>query len=300
MEDKIGIYFKILAIFFTLFFLARPLFYLFEAIKDMFTGDNQRRHNLDELISQKKNLLSDSFKTTGTPKGHFKNISMTLEERYSRIYAKKNDPQIKKMLDIIRSLQWGGGGVVDEIEESLMKQHRHRPKSSQVIESIRNVLYGRYAEMATNKDNPPTFPQIQQAVHCLILANDNKLEWDIETCYVQKGLESLLDKKRRPILLLMADKKEFLNSWRTHAQFFQVIEPVANLDKDDKNKAEKILGLAGNYDLAQLKAAYKKAAKKKHPDLLAGIKVELKDKKKAEENFANLKKAYDLLLKKLS
>ena len=299
MEIKAGIIVKTLLIFFALFFFAKPLFYLLETIKDMITGANKRGHDLDSLISQKKTFLSGTYETK-PPHKKSSNSSKTLEERYSLLYAKKNDPEVKKMLDLIRGLQWGGEGVIDEIGVSFMKKHGYRPKLSQIVELTRSVLYGKYASSVVNTDRPPLFSQVGKAVHCLILANDDKLGWGIKGLHVRKGLDVLLDTKRKPILSLLIDEKGFLNAWRNHARYFQIMEPIPALKTEDKGEAEKILGLARDYNLAQLKDAYKQAAKKKHPDLLSGMKIGSSDKKKAEENFVNLKKAYDLLLEKLS
>ena len=272
-------------------FLAKPLASLCQILKDSLVGNRNKNHDLDVLISRQKALLSKDL-----PK---QNPTSTLEGRYEALYSRKPSEDLKHMVDLIKCLQWGAGGtggIIHKMESDFFKKYKYKPHKNHLMDQIRFVLQGKYAKNAVERELP-SFSIIQKAVNQLIVVLDGKAGLDIEKKYLQKGLDHLLEETKTPVFRLMQNEKKFLEDWHSHARIFSVLSPIPSVKTE--NEAYGIFGLNQKSSLAQLKSAYKKMAKKKHPDRL-GSRLLKSHKKRAEENFANLQKAYELLIKKLS
>ncbi|MCY4524631.1 MAG: hypothetical protein OXB84_07835, partial [Halobacteriovoraceae bacterium] len=209
MDFKINIIVKALVIFFLLFFFSKPLYHLWELFKEIIMGKNRGGHDLEAMIAQKKAGLSINRGSSDMANlKRSKNPSDSWETKYTLLYEKNKDSEIEKMLDLIRGLQWGSEGIIDEIGKSFFKKYGRDLTSSRIVGVTREILYGKFVEMAIKSRDIPTFSQVREIIHLFLLAYDDKLGWDVRMDHAQKGLATLLDKKRSPVLLLMKNKKE--------------------------------------------------------------------------------------------
>ena len=277
MDSKSDLIIKAITAIVVFLFLAKPLASLCQILKDSIVGNRNRNHDLDALISRQKAVLSQDLPKQ-TPSS-----TSTLEGRYGALYSQRPSDDVKHMVDLIRCLQWGEGGtggIIHKMESDFFKQYKYKPSKKSLMDQIRFVLQGKYAKSVVERELP-LFSIIQKTVNQLIVVLDGKAGWDIEKKHLQKGLDFLLEEKKTPVFRLMQNEKKFLTDWHLQSRIFSVLSPVPVVDSE--NEAYRIFGLNQKSSLAQLKSAYKKMAKKKHPDRLGGRLLKSHKKKSRGE-----------------
>ena len=145
----------------------------------------------------------------------------------------------------------------------------------------------------------PLFSEVKKLTHLLLMGQNQKGPWSVNSSDIQKGLIMLL-KGHKESIFEQIKKREgeetFTKDWKDYAQMAQILAPIPSLNSpDDRPKALALFGLTEKSTKKHLKKRYQQLAKRKHPDLLSGKKASEAHRKQANENFANLKKAYDLL-----
>jgi hypothetical protein len=104
-------------------------------------------------------------------------------------------------------------------------------------------------------------------------------------------LKALLSQNELSISTIILQVKEIIS-------FFKILEPLPPLKgKKDKEGALKVLGLNPGSSKEQIKKQYKSLAKLKHPDRLKAKGISEEFDQKATENFTQIQKAYDILMK---
>lgn len=105
-------------------------------------------------------------------------------------------------------------------------------------------------------------------------------------------------------LLKSRDNKFFLNrseliyELTQEAGFYQSLNPLPEINhKSDIKLAYQILGVSSNDSQDQIKKAYKKLAKERHPDTMKSKGIDSQYESLLTENFSKLQIAYDIIKK---
>ncbi|MCP4915244.1 MAG: DnaJ domain-containing protein [Oligoflexia bacterium] len=105
-------------------------------------------------------------------------------------------------------------------------------------------------------------------------------------------------------LLKSRDNKFFLNrselifEFTEEAGFYQSLNPLPEINhKSDIKLAYQILGVSSNDSQDQIKKAYKRLAKERHPDTMKSKGIDSQYEALLTENFSKLQIAYDIIKK---
>jgi hypothetical protein len=142
------------------------------------------------------------------------------------------------------------------------------------------------------------------ALASALISSNEKL---FATVLSPKGLKGTTPGKKQELFnanLMTADSKHFLtvemlfSRIKKYAELIAPLRPLPSLKgKSDVDGAFKVMGLSPKASTDEIKSSYKKLASQLHPDRISGLKLGNEIEKVANENFATLQQAYDILKK---
>tara|TARA_Y100000780_G_scaffold229574_1_gene249552 strand:- start:59945 stop:60955 length:1011 start_codon:yes stop_codon:yes gene_type:complete len=321
-----------------------------EYFQSLLFGSKKKRNSdidFDHLIEQKKAYLRGDVTTDPLKKGSSQNQSHStytqkLHQEFNKLSAlkKKNDAQskrseeLKELLQIIDSFQWGESKTLNQIAKNLSTKIGHRLEAAQVTQAFKELMK---REILIGKNNSvlglkATTSMIETYLYLKVLYSEKELQsqkaraWGVSALNLKKALflytkklkseersDDLANVLKKQTISLPSTQDTFILSallkrsglslavitkeLKDIIELFKILEPLPPLkNKKDRETALKILGLPSSCNEAQIKKQYKTLAKLKHPDRLRGKGIPAEFDKIATENFTQIKKAYDILM----
>jgi len=237
------------------------------------------------------------------------------------------------LLQIMDSFQWGESKVLTQMGKELSAKINFRIEDSQLVKAFkelmkREILIGKSGkvlglkQMAVKLD---VYLYLYYLFHSPDFQESRTKAWSISSKYLKKSLflyakklkstersNDLATVLKTDQVALPCESDTFIikallareglslsiitKELRDTIELFKILEPLPPLkNKNDRQGALKILGLAPDSDQAHIKKQYKALAKLKHPDRLRGKGIPQEFDRIATENFTQIQRAYDIL-----
>ena len=297
---------------------------------------------------QKKAILTgghreEQLKQQGGSKNRKNQTEETIQKKYLRLSSEKEKnkqqkqefEELKKIIKILDSLQWGETPEIEQVTKKLSQNYGHSFDNTQGKLNFKFLL--EYNAFLTDQNDWCGITKTLETISIFTLLKEltisNELRsilakrWQMESISLEKALiinifkstiniTNLIQNSRVNIPTikdasilsyltinagLIKNKNTVINEIKSQAEIFHSLNPLPQIkNNEDRDGALKCLGLCPNANSEQIKKRYKKLAQIKHPDTLRAKGIPKEFESIATENFTQIKKAYDILLKRLS
>ncbi len=339
---------KIIALIVVTFVVAKAIApFVGETLWELVFGTKKKKNSdldFDALISQKKSMLrggmigGEKMELTGgtSRKGETEEI---VQAEYKELSQKANRSttetkrfeELKKMIAMFDSLQWGNIKEIEDLEKKLSQTYSHRFSASSHFSFLlaRGAFLDSQAKwVGLDKTYLAieTFTLLKEVFLSSTLRTTIAKRWQMSVISFDKSLCLILSGKKGKTTLaslakanqvqvptikdldllslliispgVLKNKSTILNELREKAEVFHALSPLPPLKSDkDLISASKSLGLSPKATIEQIKSRYKKLAQLKHPDTLKAKGIPSEFEGIATENFTQIKRAYDILIK---
>lgn len=244
----------------------------------------------------------------------------------------KKFEDLKATIKVLDSLQWGNIPEIEALMKKLSQSYSYRFNSTSASVDFKNLLQ-RDAFLGPKNDWQglkkafeivESFTLLKETTQSATFRDQLAKKWQMQRLAIEKALSlkfnskggnlsqlvgakavalpQIKEEKLLSFLTLspgiLKNKNTLLNEIKTQAELFHALSPLAPLkDNKDKAGAYKSLGLPPNASVDQIKSRYKKLAQLKHPDTLKAKGIPPEFESVATENFTQIKRAYDILIK---